>query len=98
MKKYLNYIAWCFVPKNKLDDAITSYFKNIDRKIINEELLEEHKNNILNDVAKLNAEYPRCTPKEVKFRSIHFSEDIALDGLPVIEFKLLAGNEIKVKP
>lgn len=100
MKIYLAKKGEFYSPKNKLEEAIQNFIQEQDRKLIKEDDLEEFKNFVVNEIEKLNNEFPRCTPVKVDFwnprgfRQEEVIKDWYLTGVHSVTFHLLSSREV----
>lgn len=83
---YLAYFRYGTVAKNKLEDDFSNYLKEIDRTLVPDQEIEDFKQEILDDYARLCAKHNRCKPMEKHYHEMN--QDFILHGSNS-EFKLL---------
>lgn len=86
---YLAYYGHDYSAKNKLEKAIQSYLKSIDRTLIEDEDFKAFKSKVIAEIERLCKEdYPRCTPKKphVWKSGVKNDKDIRLSGIDCVVF------------
>lgn len=93
--KYFSYIGNTLSTSNKLQKAFVDYICANNRLVVDETEVETFKQNILDGIAKLNAEHPRCKPIRADWWMPSFKEedkDTHLHSGGFIQFALLASK------
>lgn len=85
---YLASIGMIYNPKNKLCKAIQDEIKSWDRKLIPEENITEVKNEIIESIAKLNNQFPKCRPVRGEFWSPAYEKGKKEDFIISFEEKI----------
>lgn len=83
--KYFTILQQNLPAKNDLDFEINYLLYNNSRLLLEEKELEGFKNNILQEIKKINAANPKCMPKKVQWdKSGVTNNDFRLIGLEAV--------------
>lgn len=91
---YLAYKGHSYVSRNALEKAINDYLDSIDRLAVIEKDFESLKAEIMEKIASLNKEFPRCKAVTAHFWSHDndLTTNLSGDGVRC-HFQLIAGKE-----
>ncbi|MCT4236740.1 hypothetical protein HZP42_10120 [Elizabethkingia anophelis] len=83
--KYFTILQQNLPAKNDLDFEINFLLYNNSRLLLKEKELEGFKNNILQEIKKINAAFPKCMPKKAQWdKSGITNNDFRLIGLEAV--------------
>jgi hypothetical protein len=90
--KYFSYISHSLVTKNNLEKAVAALLESKERMVIDESNIEAFKQELKDDISKLNEKHNRCTPIKISFWSPHGSNDLHLEGAHFCKFIFLSSK------
>lgn len=84
--EHFTHCGYELTPKNNLEKAVQEYLRSLDRILIDKKDLSQFKQDVLNNIVKLNREHHRCKPVEIRWWDGLTKGDWMISGFPRTTF------------
>lgn len=91
-KRFISKVDMTYIPKNSLEKELVLYLKQMDRKIIPADKVNDFKKMILDHIKGLEISYPRCSTLDAVFYDDEYNKCYWLD-VRCVSFKLYEGRD-----
>lgn len=90
---YLCILEMEYQCNNKLKKELLEFFRSLDRTLVVKDKIEELKQSILDGVAKINEQNPRCKPVKIYFEKTdnqisRFKNDFIVRDAEIVRFDI----------
>jgi len=93
MKKYISHLGIRYVPKNKAEAAAQEVAKVMSKRVINENQVEEFKDEFQARITEVNREHPRCRDLHLDIYDFNKDGELSFDISGVTRVNLYMGFE-----